>query len=72
MRELRHTCICLCTTCERLGCGAFGEQPDGAEPLRIESSQADEHAAPAIEYHAAPVLPLALMAEAPTAGTVRL
>lgn len=72
MRELRHTCICLCATCERLGCGAFGEQPDGSEPLRIEPSQNDAPSGPAMEYHAAPVLPLALTVEAPTVGTVHL
>lgn len=71
MRELRHTCICLCTTCESLGCGAFGKQPDGAEPLQIEAAQTDESSASAAGYQAVPVLHLALMVEAPKLDPVR-
>lgn len=68
MRELRHTCICLCSTCERLGCGAFGKQPDGAEPLQIEIADAD--VIPAQGCNPVSVTPLILMAEAPKLGTV--
>ena len=42
MGELRHTCICLCLRCEGLGAGAFGVQPDGAEPLQVQVTRADE------------------------------
>ncbi len=42
MRELRHTCICLCEKCENLGLGAFGVQPDGAEPLQLEAARTEE------------------------------
>ena len=42
MGELRHTCICLCSRCESLGTGAFGVQPDGAEPLQLVVAQASE------------------------------
>lgn len=39
MEEPCHTCICLCEKCERLGLGAFGVQPDGAEPLQLEAAR---------------------------------
>lgn len=40
MGESRHTCICLCSRCERQGAGAFGVQPDGAEPIWLEAARA--------------------------------
>lgn len=52
MGELRHICICLCTKCENLRCGAFGVQPDGAEPLQLEATRIDEQ--PAGVLQAAP------------------
>jgi hypothetical protein len=66
MGELRHTCICLCARCESLGSGAFGAQPDGAEPLQVE---ADPPRAPLGESaQPSPVLQLALMLDGPKLG----
>lgn len=53
MGALRHTCICLCAKCESLGSGAFGAQPCGAEPLRLEAARPEE--ASGGMYRAAPL-----------------
>jgi hypothetical protein len=66
MGELRHTCICLCARCESLGSGAFGAQPDGAEPLQVEADPAPGPLG--ASNQPAPALQLALMLGAPTAG----
>jgi len=65
MGELRHTCICLCARCESLGSGAFGAQPDGAEPLQIE---ADPPRAPWVESNQPSPVQLALMLDGPKLG----